>query len=153
MCTFGVLGLSCETLAALVRGPTHPVGARGASQPGNSKRAHFRDPAFKNTTKFQREDLQERVAGEGKKNEILGGPAEGGPGLGVWGKKVRGKVVANFGQVGLGSRCFEFECSGFDLRMRCAGAKNEDGEFEKTEKEKTLVVRPNSISANSISAG
>ena len=56
----------------------------------------FRAPAFKNTTKIQRKDSQEReerkkiVAGEGKKSEILGcpvegrrsGPAEGGPGGG-----------------------------------------------------------------------
>ena len=50
------------------------------------KRAHLRVPAFKNTTKIQREDPQrerERKkkrakmgAGEGKKREILGGPAE-----------------------------------------------------------------------------
>ena len=62
-------------------------------QPENSKRAHFRVPAFKNT-KIQRKDPQEReermkiVTGDGKKSAILGGPAEGrsggggGPGKG-----------------------------------------------------------------------
>ena len=50
------------------------------------KRAHLRVPEFKNTTKIQREDPQEReeiikiVRGEGKKKrEILGGPEEGAP--------------------------------------------------------------------------
>ena len=53
---------------------------------GEPKRAHFRVPAFKHTTKIQREDPEEReertkiVAGEGRRGEILGGPAEGGPG-------------------------------------------------------------------------
>ena len=53
-------------------------------QPENSKRAHLRVPAFKNTTKIQREDPQrekksENGGGRGKKKrEILGGPAEGG---------------------------------------------------------------------------
>ena len=49
------------------------------------KRAHFRVPAFKNTTKIQREDLPREgrkkencCGGRGKqKREILGGPAEG----------------------------------------------------------------------------
>ena len=57
-------------------------------QPENSKREHFRAPAFKNTTKIPRKDPQEReermiiVAGGGKKSEILGGPAEGRSGRG-----------------------------------------------------------------------
>ena len=58
------------------------------------KRAHFMVPAFKNTTKIPRKENPKRekkerkiVAGEGKKSEILGGPAEGrsggeGPGEG-----------------------------------------------------------------------
>ena len=74
MCTFGVLGLSCETRAA----------------------QHFRVPAFKNTTKIPREDPQrERKrakmgAGEGKKSEILGGPADGVRGRGPWQGSGRG---------------------------------------------------------------
>ena len=50
------------------------------------KRAHFRVPVFKNTTKIQRKRPKEReeknefCGGRGKnKSEILGGPAEGGP--------------------------------------------------------------------------
>ena len=48
-----------------------------------SKRAHLRVPAFKKTTKIQREDTQRGkkrtnfAAGQGKKSEILGGPGEG----------------------------------------------------------------------------
>ena len=74
---------------AVVCGPRRPglVGPPGfhttAREP---KRAHLRVPAFKNTTKIQRERPKERekrmktVTGEGKKkSEILGGPAEGGP--------------------------------------------------------------------------
>ena len=51
------------------------------------KRAHFRVPVFKNTTKIQREDTQRetirsKMGGgrEKNKSEVLGGPAEGGPG-------------------------------------------------------------------------
>ena len=70
MCTFGVLGLSCAS-------PGGPVwwGRRGFTrQPENSRRAHLRVPAFKNTTKIQREDLSQRKermkfpAGERKKS-------------------------------------------------------------------------------------
>ena len=59
------------------------------------KRGHWRVGAFKNTTKIQREDPQEKeermkiVAGVGKTE---GGPAEGG-------HTVRGEDVQNLGQV------------------------------------------------------
>ena len=82
MCTFGVLGLSCETPAA----PTRP-GRRGSHTTAREpKRTHFRVPAFKTPPKFHeetpRETQKERNGGgKGKKkSEILGGPAEGGPG-------------------------------------------------------------------------
>ena len=75
MCTFGVLGLSCAS----------PGGPEAAGVSHDS-RAHFRVPAFKNTTKIQREDPQERerrmeiVAGERKKRaKFWGGPGEGCP--------------------------------------------------------------------------
>ena len=64
MCTFGVLGLSCETPAA-----PKPLELQTTAR--EPKRAHFRVPAFKNTTKIPRKDPQEReermktVAGEG----------------------------------------------------------------------------------------
>ena len=75
-------GLSCEALAA--SGP--PGFHTTAREP---KRAYLRVPALKNTTKIQREDPQRdtkrakwwRDRGK-KKSEILGGPAEGGPGRG-----------------------------------------------------------------------
>ena len=51
MCTFGVLGLSCETPAAPKPSGFHTT----AREP---KRAHFMAPSFKNTTKIQREDTQ-----------------------------------------------------------------------------------------------
>ena len=62
-------------------------------QPENSKRAHFRPLRFKhhqNSTRRhpERHKKSEMVAGEGKKSEILGGPAEGGPG--VWGGEEEG---------------------------------------------------------------
>ena len=80
MCTFGVLGLSCETPAAP---PDRAAGAR-TRQPENSKRAHFRVPAFKNTNKIPRKDPkrekeERKLWREEKKREILGGPAEGCP--------------------------------------------------------------------------
>ena len=41
-----------------------------------------------------------RVAGDGKKSEILGGPAEGGPGGGwSWGKAVPGEGGPGWGAV------------------------------------------------------
>ena len=50
--------------------PRRPRSRRGFTpQPENSKRAHFRAPAFKNTTKIQREDPPERE----EKNEFFGG--------------------------------------------------------------------------------
>ena len=77
MCTFGVLGLLCEAPAA-----PKPHGLHTTTR--EPKRAHFRVPAFKNTTKIQREDTQRGkkrtnfAAGEEKKkSEILGGPGEG----------------------------------------------------------------------------
>ena len=62
---FGVLALSCETPAA-----PKPLGFHTTAREPN--RAHFSFPAFKNTTKIQREDAQrdtkksEMVAGEEK---------------------------------------------------------------------------------------
>ena len=85
LCEFGVLWLSCAS-------PGGPVwwGRRGFTrQPELPKRAHLRVPAFKNTSKIQREDTQRGkkrtnfVAGEGKKRakfwavEGKGGPGEG----------------------------------------------------------------------------
>ncbi len=69
MCTFGVLGLSCE-------------GRRGFTrQPENSKRAHLSAPALQTPPKFNEKTPQER-----RKNEIFGGRekkkseiSEGGP--------------------------------------------------------------------------
>ena len=72
---------------AILRGLTSRT--PGHLSAGEPKRAHLRVPAFKNTTKIQREDTQEReermkiVAGEGKKKERFwavrrrGGPGEG----------------------------------------------------------------------------
>ena len=74
MCTFGVLGLSCEAPAA----PKPPGFHTTAQEP---KRVHLR--VLQNTTKIQREDPQRGkrtnfAPGEGKKkSEILGGPGEG----------------------------------------------------------------------------
>ena len=59
-------------------------GRRGGLHDENSKRAHLRVPAIKNTNKIQRKDPKRDrrmkiVAGGGTKSEILGGPAEGCP--------------------------------------------------------------------------
>ncbi len=57
------------------------------------KRAHLRVPVFKNTTKFNEKDQQEREKRKNcggrvrKKWEILGGPAEGGPAEGGSGRE------------------------------------------------------------------
>ena len=78
MCTFGVLGLSCETPAAL-----KPPGFH--STVGEPIRAFFRFPEFENTTQIQREDTQRERQRTNmrwerdKQREILGAPAEGGP--------------------------------------------------------------------------
>ena len=74
------------------------------------------------------------VAGEGKEERNFWRSSGGGVQRRTQGSVA--KVVANLGQNGLGSKCFGFECSGFGLRMRCAGAKNEDREFEKQKKRK-----------------
>ena len=75
-------------------------GRRGFTrQPENSKRAHFRVLAFKNTTKIQREDPQEReegmkiVAGEGKKerNFVRSGGGRSGGGRPGGGRSGRGR--------------------------------------------------------------
>ena len=81
MCTFGVLGLSCEAPAA------RSGGAAGVSH--DSPRAQtctFQDTCaskhHQNSTRRppERHRNSETVAGKGKKKrEILGGPAEGGP--------------------------------------------------------------------------
>ena len=52
MCTFGVLGLSCETPAAP---PDRAAGAR-TRQPENSKRAHLSAPALQTPPKFHEKD-------------------------------------------------------------------------------------------------
>ena len=89
MCTFGVLGLSCEA---------------------PPKRVHLRVSSFKNTTKIPREDLQRGkkrtnvAAGEGKKRAKFwavqgkGGPGKGGPGKGGPGKGGAGRAETDFGQ-------------------------------------------------------
>ena len=63
-----------ESTSSVLVKPRRPQSRRGFTrQPENSKRAHFRALAFKNTTKIQRKDPQESeermkiVAGEGKK--------------------------------------------------------------------------------------
>ena len=67
MCTFGVLGFSCEAPAA----PKPPGFHTTAREP---KRAHLRVPVFTKTTKIQRENNQwetkraKFVAGDGKKS-------------------------------------------------------------------------------------
>ena len=68
MCPFGVLGLSCEALAA-----------------PKPKRAHIRAPALQTPPKFNGTTPKRRrknCGGRGKKKraEILGGPAEGSRG-------------------------------------------------------------------------
>ena len=81
MCTFGVLGLSCETPAAP---PDQAAGAR-TRQPENSKRAHFRAPALQTPPKFHVRTPRERKKIENcggrreKKREILGPPPFGAP--------------------------------------------------------------------------
>ena len=80
MCTFGVLGLSCEA---------------------PPKRVHLRVSSFKNTTKIPREDLQRGkkrtnvAAGEGKKKERNFGRSRGRAVLGraVLGRAVLGRAV------------------------------------------------------------
>ena len=76
MCTFGVLGLSCEAPAA----PKPPGFHTTAREP---KRAHL---SLQNTTKIQREDTQRGkkrtnfAAGEGKKRaKFWAVPGEGRP--------------------------------------------------------------------------
>ena len=91
MCTFGLSG--CRVRAPAARSG----GAAGVSHDNpRAQTCTFEGvPAFKNTTKIQREDPQEREermnengSGRGKKKrEIFGGlaeegPAEGGPGRG-----------------------------------------------------------------------
>ena len=78
MCAFGVLWLSCGAPEA----PKPPGFHTTAREP---ERAHFRVPAFTNTTKFNEKTPQrdtERAKWwreRGKKSENLGGSAEGGP--------------------------------------------------------------------------
>ena len=73
MCTFGVLGLSCEAPAA----PKPPGLHTTAREP---KRAHVRALAlrkhYQNSTKGlpREEERKKIVAVEGQKSEILGGP-------------------------------------------------------------------------------
>ena len=62
MCTFGVLGLSCETPAAP---PNRAAGAR-TRQPENSKRAHLSVLALQTPPKFH-----EKTPREGRKERIL----------------------------------------------------------------------------------
>ena len=71
MCTFGVLGLSCEAPAAPKPRRLHTT--------ARAQTCTFQGPGLQNTSKIQRKEREERktiVAGEGKKSEILGGPAE-----------------------------------------------------------------------------
>ena len=79
MCTFGVLGLLCETSAA--------SGARRGftRQPENSKRAHLSAPALQTPPKFHEKDQQEsekrikNCGGKGKKTRNFGHPTPSGP--------------------------------------------------------------------------
>ena len=51
-------------------------------QPDNSKRAHFRVPAFKNTIKIQREETEKEMgAGEGKEGAKFSAVWRGGGGV------------------------------------------------------------------------
>ena len=59
-------------------------------QPENSKRAHFKDPAFKNTTKIPRKDLQEK---EERKKIVAGGANF----WAVWRKEGLGEGVSGGG--------------------------------------------------------
>ena len=94
MCTFGVLGLSCEVLAA-----PKPSGFHTTTR--EPKRAHLSFPAFENTTKIQREDTQR----ETKRAKFWAvrrsrGPAEGGgSGSGGGGGPRRGGSGCRVGRV------------------------------------------------------
>ena len=85
MCTFGVLGRSCETLAAP---PDRAAGAR-TRQPENSKRAYFRAPALQkphqNSTKGPPQEREERKLWRGgkKKARNFGPPTLGCPPFGA----------------------------------------------------------------------
>ena len=105
MCTFGVLGLSCEAWAA-----EKPPGVHTTAR--EPKRAHFRSGP-PNTTRIQREDTQiDRNRTNGgrerqKKSEILGGPGEGRSGGGRSGATVNfwpfSRVRRGRGRVGRGN--------------------------------------------------
>ena len=69
MCTFGVLGLLCEA--------RRPQSRRGfTQQPENPYIPLSGSGASRHPERHKRAKM---VVGEGKKSEILGGPAEGGP--------------------------------------------------------------------------
>ena len=153
-------------------------GRRGFTrQLENSKRAHLRVLAFKNTTKIQRKDQQERekrmktVAGEGKKSEILGvqrrrGPAEGGSSGGrcpaegldfrVQGKgfgeqkqkQNKKKMKSMMRKKKKKKRKRERKKRKRERKRR----KQEKADQEATEQTPSVPLRPISTSANSISA-
>ena len=109
LCTFGLSGCRVKPRRQHNTPTTHNTQNTQHTQPHNThnthknthtqtqhsrepKRAHLRVPAFKNTTKIPREDIQRKTqrtkmaAGEGKKSKILGGPEEEGPAEGVQGR-------------------------------------------------------------------
>ena len=88
-----------------------------------TQRAHLRVPTFKkhhqNSTRRHPErerKKNEMGAGEGKKSEILGRPAEGGPGRGVWDGATKGGApmgaLPSLGFRSLGCRSSGLYCSG-----------------------------------------
>ncbi len=80
MCTFGVVGLSCETPATEGwEGPKPPGLHTTAREP---KRAHFRVPAFRNTIKTAERAKEKR--NYGRSCPFEGGLGEGGPGGGLY---------------------------------------------------------------------
>ena len=84
-------------------------GAAGVSHDSpRTPNVHISGPLHFKNTKIQREDTQRDTkrtnfaAGEGKKSEILGGPAKGGPGKGGPGKGGPGKGGPGKGGPGKG---------------------------------------------------
>ena len=80
-CRHQRLGTHCHTHHAFQFVPKSPVDPKGAGVSENPKRAHLRVPALQQTPpKFHEKTTKRGRKKEGKKSEIFGGPAEGGPG-------------------------------------------------------------------------
>ena len=76
MCAFGVLGLSCEARAAPKPPGLHSPRAQTCTFKGSGLQKHHQNSTRRHPERHKKSEM---VAGEGKKSEILGGPAEGGP--------------------------------------------------------------------------